>query len=174
MIIFPSVVFYYLFCWVIITIRIIIKELLMSIQNNKLNQIFELSHIYRDVFVRDFLTDYPAPDGLNKTHLRTMLFIMFADNPKMSQISGNMGLEKGSFTPVAQKLLALGYISKSKTDKDRRKSILNLTEKGVKLTTEYYTAHAKYINEKLDLLGKDREKYLDLLSELLEMTKKLR
>lgn len=145
----------------------------MSKQNNKLNLIFELSHIYRDVFVRDFLADYPTPEGLNRTHLRTMLFIMFANNPKMSEISGNMGLEKGSFTPVAQKLLALGYISKSKTDKDRRKSILNLTDKGVNLAEEYYTAHAKYINEKLDLLGSDRELYLNTLETLLEFTKKM-
>jgi len=145
----------------------------MSKQNNRLNLIFELSHIYRDVFVRDFLADYPTLDSLNKTHLRTMLFIMFANNPKMSEISGNMGLEKGSFTPVAQKLLALGYISKSKTDKDRRKSILNLTEKGTKLTEEYYAAHAKYINGKLDLLGSDREKFMDTLETMLELTKRM-
>lgn len=145
----------------------------MSKQNNRLNLIFELSHIYRDVFVRDFLADYPTPEGLNRTHLRTILFIMFADNPKMSEISGTMGLEKGSFTPVAQKLLALGYISKSKTDKDRRKSILNLTEKGEKLAEEYYTAHAKYINEKLDSLGNDRDKYMNTLETLVELTKRM-
>lgn len=145
----------------------------MSTSKNNLNSIFELSHIYRDVFVKDFLADYPTPDELNRTHLKTMLYIMFADNPKMSEISGNMGLEKGSFTPVAQKLLALGYISKSKTSKDRRKSLLNLTEKGKALTQEYYAAHAKYINEKLDLLGADRAKYMEVLETFLEMTKRL-
>ena len=145
----------------------------MSKQKYNLNLIFELSHIYRDVFVRDFLADYPTPDGLNRTHLRTLLYIMFADNPKMSEISGNMGLEKGSFTPVAQKLLALGYISKSKTDKDRRKSILNLTDKGTVLTKEYYNAHAKYIYDKLELLGDDQDKYMELLEKMLEMTKKM-
>jgi DNA-binding MarR family transcriptional regulator len=146
----------------------------MSKQKYNLNLIFELSHIFRDVFVRDFLADYPAPEGLNRTHLRTMLFIWFANNPKMSEISGNMGLEKGSFTPVAQKLLNLGYISKSKTDKDRRKSILNLTEKGKQLTTEYYNAHAKYIYDKLELLGDDQEKYMELLASFLELTKKMK
>ncbi|MDX1357469.1 MAG: MarR family transcriptional regulator [Clostridia bacterium] len=146
----------------------------MSKQKYNLNLIFELSHIFRDVFVRDFLADYPAPEGLNRTHLRTMLFILFANNPKMSEISGNMGLEKGSFTPVAQKLLNLGYISKSKTDKDRRKSILNLTDKGKQLTTEYYNAHAKYIYDKLELLGDDQEKYMELLASFLELTKKMK
>jgi DNA-binding MarR family transcriptional regulator len=145
----------------------------MSKPKHNLNLIFELSHIFRDVFVRDFLADYPAPVGLNRTHLRTMLYIMFADNPKMSEISGNMGLEKGSFTPVAQKLLTLGYISKSKTDKDRRKSILNLTDKGRALTTEYYNAHAKYIYDKLELLGDDQDKYMELMASFLEMTKKM-
>lgn len=145
----------------------------MSKSKNNLNVIFELSNIYRDVFVRDFLADYPTPEGLNRTHLRTMLYIMFADNPKMSEISGNMGLEKGSFTPVAQKLLALGYISKSKTSKDRRKSILNLSDKGKELTQEFYAAHAKYINDKLDLLGADRAKYMETLETFLEMTKKM-
>ncbi len=140
---------------------------------NNINSVFELSHIYRDVFVRNFLADYPTPEGLNRTHLSTMLYIMFADNPKMSEISGNMGLEKGSFTPVAQKLLALGYIKKSKTEKDRRKSILNLSEKGEKLTKEYYAAHAKYINEKLSLLGDDRDKYMESLLFILDMTKKM-
>lgn len=146
----------------------------MSKAKFNLNLIFEFSHIYRDVFVRDFLADYPTPEGLNRTHLRTLLYIMFADNPKMSEISGNMGLEKGSFTPVAQKLLTLGYISKSKTDKDRRKSILNLTEKGTKLTQEYYNAHAKYIYDKLEILGDEQEKYMELLETLLTMTRKMK
>ena len=146
----------------------------MSKAKFNLNLIFELSHTYRDVFVRDFLADYPTPEGLNRTHLRTLLYIMFADNPKMSEISGNMGLEKGSFTPVAQKMLTLGYISKSKTDKDRRKSILNLTEKGTKLTHEYYNAHAKYIYDKLEILGDEQEKYMELLETLLTMTRKMK
>ena len=145
----------------------------MTRPENDLNAIFELSHIYRDVFVRDFITDYPAPEGLNRTHLRTMLYIFFSNNPKMSEISGKMGLEKGSFTPVAQKLLALGYITKTKTDKDRRKSILNLTEKGKNLTMEYYAAHEKYILEKLSALGDERGRYIELLKELLELTKKM-
>ena len=141
--------------------------------NNDLNLIFELSYTYRDVFVRNFLSGYPAPEGLNRTHLRTLLFIMFADKPKMSEISGNMGLEKGSFTPVAQKLLNLGYIEKSKTDLDRRKSILSLTEKGKKLTLEYSKAHADYIQGKLDLLGNEKEDFMEALTVVLEKTKKL-
>ncbi|MBN2558162.1 MAG: MarR family transcriptional regulator [Clostridia bacterium] len=146
----------------------------MNKTNTDLTKIFELSHTYRDVFIRNFEIAYPAPEGLNKTHLRTLMYIRFANNPKMSEISGNMGLEKGSFTPVAQKLLDLGYIRKDKTEKDKRKSILNLTEKGKRLTDEFGKAHEKYIKEKLDLLTPDEVKYLfSSMDTVLHIVKKL-
>jgi len=78
--------------------------------------IYELSHTYRDAFIKEFEDNYEVPDNLNKTHLRTLMYINFEEKPKMSLISGKMGLEKGSFTPVAQKLMELGYITKNKTE----------------------------------------------------------
>ena len=117
--------------------------------------VYELSHKYRDAFIKDFEDNYETPEFLNKTHLRTLLYIKFEKKPKMSLISGKMGLEKGSFTPVAQKLIELGYITKNKTDKDRRKSILMLTEKGRKTAAEYEKAHLEYIGEKLSSLNEE-------------------
>lgn len=136
--------------------------------------VYELSHKYRDTFIKDFEDNYETPEYLNKTHLRTLLYIKFEEKPKMSLISGKMGLEKGSFTPVAQKLIELGYITKNKTDKDKRKSILLLTEKGKKTANEYEKAHLEYLEEKLSALEPDeRNSLMNALETVLDITGKL-
>lgn len=125
---------------------------------NELNLIFELSHTYRDVLFREFENSFTIPAKLNRTHLKTLMYIRFENNPKMSTISSKMGLEKGSFTPVAQKLLKLGYIQKNKTDKDRRKSLLSLSKKGEELTQAYGEAHIEFYNSKLAKLDENENK----------------
>lgn len=132
----------------------------MAITSAGLKRLFELSHVYRDFFIKDFESEFNIPEELNKTHVRTLMYIKFANMPKMSEISGNMGLEKGSFTPVAQKLYSLNYIKKNKTDKDRRKSLLELTEKGKSLTEDFAKAHKDYLNKKLESLDSDTQKQL--------------
>jgi DNA-binding MarR family transcriptional regulator len=142
--------------------------------NSDLMLVYELSHKYRDTFIKDFEDNYETPEYLNKTHLRTLLYIKFEQNPKMSLISGKMGLEKGSFTPVAQKLIELGYITKNKTDKDKRKSILLLTEKGKRTANEYEKAHLEYLEEKLSVLEEDdRKSLMDAFETILEINGRL-
>lgn len=136
--------------------------------------VYELSHTYRDAFIKEFEDSYDLPGNLNKTHLRTLLYIKFEKNPKMSLISGRMGLEKGSFTPVAQKLLELGYLTKNKTDKDRRKSILLLTEKGKAAAVEYEKAHLEFLNEKFSQLDEEeRLNFHTSLENVITISRKL-
>jgi len=136
--------------------------------------IYELSHTYRDAFIKEFEDNYEVPDNLNKTHLRTLMYINFEEKPKMSLISGKMGLEKGSFTPVAQKLMELGYITKNKTDRDRRKSILLLTDKGKKAVDAYENAHIEFLEEKMSELSDTEQSELQSsLKIVLEFSKKL-
>ncbi|HPQ46674.1 MAG TPA: MarR family transcriptional regulator [Clostridia bacterium] len=142
--------------------------------NSDLLLVYELSHTYRDALIKDFEDNYDLPGNLNKTHLKTLLYIKFEKNPKMSLISSRMGLEKGSFTPVAQKLLELGYITKNKTDRDRRKSILLLTEKGKKAAEEYEKAHLEFLEQKFSQLSDEESAKLhDSLETVLVFTRKL-
>lgn len=142
--------------------------------NSDLLLVYELSHTYRDALIKDFEDNYDLPGNLNKTHLRTLLYIKFEKNPKMSLISSRMGLEKGSFTPVAQKLLELGYITKNKTDKDRRKSILLLSEKGLAAANEYEKAHIEFLEQKFSQLDEEESQKLhESLENLLTLTRKL-
>ncbi len=142
--------------------------------NSDLLLVYELSHTYRDALIKDFEDNYDLPGSLNKTHLKTLLYIKFEKNPKMSLISSRMGLEKGSFTPVAQKLLELGYITKNKTDKDRRKSILLLTEKGLAAADEYEKAHIDFLEHKFSQLDDEEIKKLhESMGNLLALTQKL-
>lgn len=136
--------------------------------------VYELSHTYRDAFIKEFEDSYDLPGNLNKTHLRTLLYIKFEESPKMSLISGQMGLEKGSFTPVAQKLMELGYITKNKTDRDRRKSILLLTEKGKKAAKEYEKAHLEFLEIKLSSLSdEERDELNTSLETVVKLARKL-
>ena len=69
--------------------------------------------------------------------------------------------------------LSLGYSHPFIIEFPKEITVSAVSDKGKALTQEFYAAHAKYINDKLDLLGADRAKYMETLETFLEMTKKM-
>lgn len=142
--------------------------------DDELHSILGMVGITNEVFFRSFQKLYPLPKGLNKTHMKTLMFIRFEGNCPMNLLSKKVDLEKGSFTPVAEKLIKMGYIEKVHSDVDRRKSLLQLTPLGDEFATDFETKHSEHIKSILSKLDdNEKEMYLSAIRLVLSTSKKL-
>ncbi len=138
-----------------------------------LKTVFELRHTLEHVIFKDFNAIYDFKDGMNHTHMISLMTLLISGPLTMTSLSKKLNIEKGSFTPVANKLIKLGYIKKERNDNDKRVYQLSLTPKGNELAKEYGNSHIKYMNDLLSKLNDDKkEQFFDsvrLLNEILLM-----
>jgi DNA-binding MarR family transcriptional regulator len=79
------------------------------------------------ILMQDFQSSL---EELNDTQQRMLLLLTETDQATMTNASQMMNLEKGSMTPVVDKLISLGYLLRERNLEDRRQVLLHLTEKG--------------------------------------------
>lgn len=77
----------------------------------------------------DFRPETASPD-LNRTHWRTLMYISNSGPDCMKGICRQVGLEAGSFTPVADRLIEKGLLERYQDPDDRRRILLRLTAAG--------------------------------------------
>lgn len=123
-----------------------------------LKEVLELRSIIENAYFKAFeeSADYPA--NLNHTHVRTLIFLKFEGEKPMSVVSNKLNIEKGSFTPVANHLIDLGYIERLPDPKDKRICNLRLSESGEHLTNEIIAKHNIFADKMLEHLTEDEKK----------------
>ena len=128
----------------------------MKQPNQTIKEIFELRFGVEQIFFRDFLQTYPTPEGVNHTHIQALMMLRFQGPSPMSVISQQLMLEKGSFTPVANKLIQLGLVAKLRSDLDKRVYHLSLTDEGESMAENFAETHHTYIKTLLDRLSDEK------------------
>lgn len=123
--------------------------------------LFELRFTIENVLFREFMKQYEFPIELNSTHMKALLTLHYWGKQSMSELSRKLTLEKGSFTPVADKLISEQYIIKEKDSKDHRVYILSLTETGKNLACDFKGKHFEYIQQYVDKLSDKEKKELE-------------
>ena len=141
----------------------------------------ELWHIFRlkrdmsEIFFKAFFHSHQFPEGLNPTLMQTMIYLDILGPCPMTRISQILQLEKGSFTPVARRLVDLGYVVKSRNQDDKRIFELQLTPEGEELVQEFKKDHWDFIHKSLGVIPKEEQKeYFSLLDKLNTINAKLR
>ncbi|MGH0052958.1 MAG: MarR family winged helix-turn-helix transcriptional regulator [Sphaerochaetaceae bacterium] len=113
-------------------------------------------------FFKAFTANYIFPEGINHTHMMTLMMLYFNPSESMVDLSHKLNIEKGSFTPVARKLLHLGYIKKEQKADDHRMFILSLTHKGRDTAQAFGKSNMEYIKVLVGMLNqKDKEQFFD-------------
>ena len=79
-------------------------------------------------------------------------------NNKASEI---LNISKQQMSSVAERLLQLGYISKSPDEKDRRRCLLKLTDKGLDIIADQNTYVRNRFDANLANLSKKEQERLD-------------
>ncbi|WP_105614245.1 MarR family winged helix-turn-helix transcriptional regulator [Vallitalea okinawensis] len=139
-----------------------------------LESILNLIPMVTDIFFKHFQFSSGLLNDLNKTHTRTLMILKFEGPSTMSVISHKVELEKGSFTPVANKLIQLGYIEKLQSSGDKRKSMLQLTEVGHTVAEKFHEEHTAYMHKQLNKLTEaERDVYLAAINLVLCTSRKM-
>lgn len=95
-------------------------------------EIYKFFTAYPTLMHRIF-NNYKPPlelSHLNKSQIKTLVIIYSNPNSSMSEVSGYMNLQKGSFTTIIDTLQKLGYVEKNKNTSDKRSYSLLLTKSG--------------------------------------------
>lgn len=134
-----------------------------------MSKIIKLRGAIEHIVFKSYLKEFPLPDKMNQSHLMTMMILCHHKDLSMSELSQFIGMEKGSFTPVADRLIKLGYVISVRSEKDRRRYNLNLTEKGQTFAQTFRDEHAMYIEDQINILDHDAEKeFIHALDTILE------
>ena len=99
------------------------------------NNLDDIDRGLREIFRlhKTILSDFrPESDilHLNRTHWRTLMYIMDSGPDCMKGICRHIGLEAGSFTPVADRLIEEGLLVRYPDPGDRRRMLLRMTDSG--------------------------------------------
>ena len=143
-------------------------------ENQSLKVILELRSMIEKVYFKEFETSFAFPTKLNQSHINTMMILRFESEGSMSMISDKLNMEKGSFTPVADKLIQLGFIEKIPDHKDKRVFNLFLTDSGRDFTSEFCEGHNAYMKKILECLSEnEKELYFAAIQLVNNITKKV-
>ncbi|MEN8906262.1 MAG: MarR family transcriptional regulator [Clostridiales bacterium] len=95
---------------------------------------------------------------VNKTQEKVLVLIKYNENNNMGEISKLIGIEKGSFTTLTDNLIKKGLIKRKRSDKDRRKISLVLTEKGNEVSNKIIEVMEEHLDRKLSMFSDVRKK----------------
>jgi DNA-binding MarR family transcriptional regulator len=111
---------------------------------------------------------------LNRTHMKALMVIYTQGFPHMTQLCSHMNMEKGSLTPVIDSLIGVELVHRKRDPHDRRKVILDLTQKGRTLVEAHLECVHRHVQKKLERLPKrDVERFRSALQDLYEIAQKL-
>lgn len=141
--------------------------------NRDFFKILELNYIIEDVFFKGF-QDIDLPYKFSGSQIKTLIHLDNDEDMTMSEVSRRLNIEKGSFTPVANKLIDLGCIEKKRSADDKRISYLVLTDKGRDYVKVLWDGVSDKIDNKLRILSnEERDAYFASISYIVSITKKM-
>lgn len=147
------------------------KELVKTVEG-----IFDLKYSLENVFFRSFSNtfSFESDEKLFHSHIITLVILSYHGTLAMSEVSHKLNLEKGSFTPVAAKLIELEYMTKTQGIEDKRVYNLTLTSQGRKIAEEFKEKHKAFVSQLITQFTQDeKQEYFEAVNKVQAMTKRL-
>ncbi len=98
-----------------------------------------------------------------------VLLSLWEENPQtLHSIGQKLDLSSNTLTPLLKRLEQSGWVSRQKSDQDKRQLIVSLTQKGKEQKQPIYDAISKCVSEEMDLeLYKQTKDIMDQLETTL-------
>lgn len=91
----------------------------------------------------------------------------------MTDLCSKLNIEKGSLTSMVDDLTDKGYVVRERDLADRRKYLINITENGVRLASDFMGKLSFRLQEKfIKLTEEERIKYLEAINTLKDILSK--
>lgn len=105
--------------------------------------------------------------GITYTQYIVLMVLWEKDHISVKEIGEKLYLDSGTLTPLLNKLLIKGYISKKSLPRDNRELIISLTNKGLELKKEAYEIPPQIAKE-VKLSPEEAKELYRLLYKVLE------
>lgn len=105
--------------------------------------------------------------GITYTQYIVLMVLWEKDHISVKEIGEKLYLDSGTLTPLLNKLLIKGYISKKTLPSDNRELIISLTDKGLELKKEAYEIPPQIAKE-VKLSPEEAKELYRLLYKVLE------
>lgn len=105
--------------------------------------------------------------GITYTQYIVLMVLWEKDHISVKEIGEKLYLDSGTLTPLLNKLLIKGYISKKTLPRDNRELIISLTNKGLELKKEAYDIPPQIAKE-VKLSPEEAKELYRLLYKVLE------
>lgn len=105
--------------------------------------------------------------GITYTQYIVLMVLWEKDHVSVKEIGEKLYLDSGTLTPLLNKLLIKGYISKKALPSDNRELIISLTDKGLELKKEAYEIPPQIAKE-VKLSPEEAKELYRLLYKVLE------
>lgn len=105
--------------------------------------------------------------GITYTQYIVLMVLWEKDHISVKEIGEKLYLDSGTLTPLLNKLLIKGYISKKTLPRDNRELIISLTDKGLELKKEAYEIPPQIAKE-VKLSPEEAKELYRLLYKVLE------
>ena len=105
--------------------------------------------------------------GITYTQYIVLMVLWEKDHISVKEIGEKLYLDSGTLTPLLNKLLVKGYISKKALPSDNRELIISLTNKGLELKKEAYEIPPQIAKE-VKLSPEEAKELYRLLYKVLE------
>ena len=99
-------------------------------------------------------------EGLTITEIHTLSAVGLYDNNTMSTTAEKLGVTQATLTTAINKLEKLGFVTRVRSDEDRRRVLLSLTADGRKVYRAHRIFHEHMIDEALSGLSPEEEDVL--------------
>jgi|GEM_PF-1454065 len=99
-------------------------------------------------FMRTIMSGFHKTEccnNLNPTQKKTLMLLHHREKIAITELGKRMNMEKGSFSSVVESLLSNELIIKKQDNADKRKYLLELTEKGAETVSEIQEAFKIHI-----------------------------
>ncbi|WP_319559654.1 MarR family transcriptional regulator [Marispirochaeta sp.] len=131
-------------------------------------------HLFRRKLLLDFLHD-PVLTSIGRSQFKTLMILYHHGSDTMGAVSEYLGLERGSFTTVADALIEQGLIQREQNPRDRRQSLVSLSAKGKALVEKDQLRMDAYLAEQLGNLSPDEQERIErVIEELFTLAELIR
>ncbi|MEG1312427.1 MAG: MarR family transcriptional regulator [Romboutsia sp.] len=128
--------------------------------------------IYSSLYL-EYLKQYASTYNVNKTQLRALIFIKNNGIISMTDLCAKLNIEKGSLTSMVDDLSEKGFVIREKDLLDRRKYLINITEKGSEIALDFIEKLSKRLEIKFCRLTiEDRNRYINAINTLEDILNK--
>lgn len=128
--------------------------------------------LYSSLYL-EYLKQYASMYNVNKTQLRALLFIKNNGFISMTDLCSWLNIEKGSLTSMVDDLVQKGFVIREKDLSDRRKYLINITEKGSEIALDFMERLSIKLEEKFSKFSEDdRDRYINAINTLQDLLSK--